>query len=113
MSDKKTREYFREGDMTRYHAALLRSGQLTLYAQPAGPPSMLETECATEGCSDKLLWSNCSYCSACHNENCMDPPTERYPNPREHKIGVLIKGGERIRAGTSYACGAGLQGWEW
>lgn len=70
MSDKDIKQLFRNGEIDRWHIELLRSGQLDLYKNPIGPFSILETECATEDCSNKLEWSNCSYCMLCHQNKC-------------------------------------------
>lgn len=70
MSDEYIRRLYRDGDLTQWHAALLRAGQLTIYDKPIGPLSILEQKCAEEDCDDTLAWSNCSYCHTCHDRNC-------------------------------------------
>jgi hypothetical protein len=69
LGDKRTRELFRSGNYEGWHAALLRSGNLDLYKEPCGPPSILTAKCANEECEETLEWSNCSYCVSCHDDD--------------------------------------------
>jgi hypothetical protein len=90
--EQKIRQAQRRGDIVALVEYEITAGIYFAYDKPLGPLSILEAECAIDGCSKHLEYSNCSFCFNHHvAENGCNVNATYYPEEiRTNKVYTFV-----------------------